>query len=81
MANTKRPGRECFPAAPQHPDDMYSAAEKMMEETAAKHRSEPEGKVREEIKMANEKPKEYGSSATPWWGGARCGKDLAPTRS
>lgn len=58
LANTKRAATESSSGASQSASDVKSAAEKKMEDTAAQHKSQAEGKMTEEIERAKRKARE-----------------------
>ncbi|MEQ1795182.1 MAG: hypothetical protein ABL970_13440 [Nitrospira sp.] len=55
LANTKRSATESTSSARQSASDVKSAAEQKMNDTAAQHKSQAEGKMAEEIEKAKRK--------------------------
>lgn len=55
LANTKRAATESSSSARQSAIDVKSAAERKLEETAAQHKSQTEGKLTEEIEKKKRK--------------------------
>ena len=55
LANTKRAATESSSAARQSASNVKSAAERKLEETAAQHKSQTEGKLTEEIEKKKRK--------------------------
>lgn len=55
LANTKRSAAESTSNARQSASDVKSAAEQKMNDTAAQHKSQAEGKMAEEIEKAKRK--------------------------
>ncbi len=60
MANAKRSATESSSAARQGAGHVKSEAERKMEETAAQHKGQAEGKMTEEIEKAKRKALEAG---------------------
>ncbi len=60
MANAKRSATESSSAARQGAGNVKSEAERKMEETAAQHKGQAEGKMTEEIEKAKRKALEAG---------------------
>lgn len=60
MANAKRSAAESSSAARQGAGNVKSEAERKMEETAAQHKGQAEGKMTEEIEKAKRKALEAG---------------------
>lgn len=60
MANAKRSATESSSAARQGSGNVKSEAERKMEETAAQHKGQAEGKMTEEIEKAKRKALEAG---------------------
>ena len=60
LANTKRSATESSSGARRSSSDVKSAAEKKMEDTAAQHKSQAEGKMTEEIEKTKRKAQGIG---------------------